>query len=178
MRGYRGPVHVRSSGRKNYVRWFFVGMVIGAVGIFILLKLFGASEPVQLVITTPAAPEAKQVSQLKWSDGGDLGVQEPLDQAVVSSPFKVSGMAREQDNAVYVRLTESRKKSDTKNKEQFTLGEATAQANPDKPGLHGPFTTNLTFSSPQGAEGLLEVFGKDKSNKEVDMVSITVHFGK
>ena len=102
---------------------------------------------------------------LSVDDGNttDLGItlENPKEDAVLVSPFLVSGKAEVPGNKVYVRIKNAEDKSVI---EAFTMAK------------NGVFGVNMDFAFKGTTEGSVEVFGKDESGAEVSLESVKVKF--
>lgn len=98
----------------------------------------------------------------------NIRVTSPKPDAVLASPFAVSGEARVFENIVSVRVT---------NTNGDMLIEETAYARSPDAGEWGPFTINLTYQFKNTRAGFVEVYhASAKDGSEEDLIRIPVKF--
>lgn len=102
------------------------------------------------------------------SDALNILVNEPKSDAVLSSPFVVSGEARVFENVVTVRVTK---------RDGTVLIEEQANAHPTQIGEFGPFDITLNYQFSTTKEGYVEVFSENaRDGSKSNMVKIPVSF--
>lgn len=97
----------------------------------------------------------------------NIRLTEPRVEAVVTSPMTIKGAALVQSNTVYYRLTGEDKR---------ILAEASATTSSTDHGRFGDFSFTVNFDRKELESGTLEVFEKDPSGKESNMVKLPVNF--
>jgi len=115
-----------------------------------------------------ARPGAGDNIPLNVSDGSEMSsgaitLDKPEPDAVLSSPFLVSGSGEFGDGRAYVRV---------KNKAGQSVIEAWTAAK----GASGKFSVMINFNFRGTTEGTVEVFGKDASGVETGLQSVPVKF--
>lgn len=118
------------------------------------------------VITQPSEeePDGYVASEQRTSN---VMVFEPNENATVSSPFTVRGEARVDNNKVYIRIV---------NLAGTTLIQESANVHSVEVGQFGEFKISLNYQFTTTKEGVVEVYSKDASGKEQNIVKVPVIF--
>jgi len=118
------------------------------------------------VITQPSEeePDGYVASEQRTSN---LMVFEPSENSTVSSPFTVKGEARVDDNKVYIRIV---------NLAGTTLIQESVNVRSGEVGQFGEFKISLNYQFSTTKEGAVEVYSKDSSGKEQNLITIPVKF--
>jgi hypothetical protein len=97
----------------------------------------------------------------------NITVNQPLWNARITSPITVSGEARVRNNTLNIRL---------RNANNAIIANAAATAQPSPEGMPGPYSVNVSFSSPGTASGFFEIFDIAADGTEIDKVITLVRF--
>ena len=96
-------------------------------------------------------------------------VSNPINNATVSSPFKVEGRARVFENVVSVKLKDNSGK---------VMIQGTTEAQSPDMGQYGPFSKEIQYETSETG-GILEVFESSaKDGSEINKVTVSLKFGK
>jgi hypothetical protein len=146
------------------IKKIFIFILVVLIGIFVYFRFTPSSTaptiskpPVQPIVAPPVEnnPEA------------NIKVSEPVPNATLSSPFKVTGEARVFENQFAYRL---------KDFGGNILAQGSVMANAPDMGQFGPFDFEVSFSSSVD-KGVLEVLDSSpKDGAEIDMVTIPLNF--
>lgn len=102
------------------------------------------------------------------SASGNMRVDEPRADAVISSPLVVTGMARVFENTVEWKLTDAA---------GLTLTSGFVTADSGEVGSMTPFRIEKAFTTPRASSGFLEVFSTSaRDGSVIDLVRLPVRF--
>lgn len=158
-------------------KWFFYGVLLGAVGIFIAMRWGTPPAPIQLVIQTPAPTDNQEVAheEYTWSEGGTIGVAGIKPNTKLISPYTIRGLAQVPGDKLHLRIIgviKAKKKGEV-DKEEL-VAEADLQAKPYDPGFHGPFegTVEIKTAAKEGRLELEATVTKDNTTPEKLVVPV------
>lgn len=121
--------------------------------------------PAALEPITPCELDNNQVQPEPLTN---ITINQPLVDAIISSPVTIKGLARVFENVLQVRI---------KDASGQVLAENSTMANSQDIGLFGPYQIDLAYNNPQTREGVIEAFQYSaKDGSEIDKVAIAITF--
>lgn len=145
--------------------------ITGAVIVFILalaLKQAPKEAPVTSTADSSSAENSATVGEPTISESGNIKVQEPQANALVSSPLLIKGQARTFESTFQISLKDSSGKEVAKKTATYTAAD---------PSQFGDYGELMLFDAPGTDTGTLEVFTNSAKDGSVqDLVKIPVRF--